>query len=355
LNPVVINPNARISDIGSPEELAVRSTFFEPKEFCNGGNELFLTSTLYRSTDIDNFMLNLNSGSITRLTTSAGWDEGGSCSPNHKLLVQAVQRIDRTASAFSALSRPPFLDGVQALGNLKNYYVVGKDGKDWPRRGGRRSVVIHPIEGESSGDEFILSDGEKDGWFVGPGEPVFFHDNRRLVWSETKEMTTETRLVLAEIDTDLANAPNPIYNSLPNPTWAFTVDSYPNFLTNPPGLIHDGQGGTAVISEQKNMKEGKIITTIVYNNFIWKDARLNGQEKATLIFWEEGEAPGHLPYFVNIQTNLKSEGDLTGTMTMNANIFEGCGENLTEFKANVNGTELETPWPAVGGDCDDIF
>jgi hypothetical protein len=239
------------------------------------------------------------------------------------------------------------------MGNLSNYYVVGEDGKDWPRRGGRRSVVLFPIAGEATGQELQLSEGEKDGWFVGTEEAVFFEDNKRLVWGETKEMTSEGRLVLMEIETDLSATPNPEYVSLPNPPWAVTSSAYSKMLKNRPKIIEDGQGGTAEISEAFAPRSRNVVTKIVYSNFHWQDARLNGQEKVTLIFpkEKEEEALGQLPYYTNIETNIKSDGDLVGYLNMNVNIFEGCGENVTPYSSVVNGVAFSTPWPMLGSDC----
>lgn len=351
-NVKVINPpfpNNKLPN--SPEALAIRGTYFEPKDFCNGGKTLFFNSSYYRASDIDNFILDLETGAVTRVTTSAGWDEGGSCSPNNKMLVQAVQRGMRDAAALSIITRPPFLESPQALGNMKNYYVVGEDGTAWPRKGGRRSVVLFPISGESTvQNEVQLSQGESENWFVGPGEPVFFSDNKRMSWTETKYMSSETRIVLATIQTPLSNFPNIPYQSRSTASWAMSLKDYPNSHTHPVNVIYDRRGGSAVVSENFSLKGDIVVTNILYKNFRWKDSILNGSEQVTLIK-KEAESEFGLPFYMKAQTDVNSSGVINGSMKMMANIFEGCAENLIPFSCQVNGQSYYTAWPTLGTDC----
>jgi hypothetical protein len=177
---------------------------------------------------------------------------------------------------------------------------------------------------------------------------VFFKDNKRMSWTETKAMTKNTRIVLATITSPLSDTPNPQYVSLPTPSWAIPLSKYPNAVSHPVHIIKDSQGGTATITEEFGLRK-QPVTKITYKNFQWKDSILDGTEEATLIKSDSQE--GGLPYFTNMKTDVVSTGKRKGHMYMNATVYEGCAENVQRFSCEVNGKPYFTAWPELGSDC----
>lgn len=225
------------------EDWALRGAFTEGKSFDHGQRFVFAT-TREGGVGLDDYVVDLSTGSTTRITHNLEWDEDAQFDPTSRyLILGSSRRMHNNLRSLALASLPSFLDSTFLTSTTS-----GVLGTELERHHALEKWLTTPEIEAAGGDGEMLND-KTGGWASGASKSPWSPDGTRAAWGERGPNGT-TRLVLASFPTlpkqpllcaDPSKDPTCI---TPTPTWAPLVDTYLPLL---PGLylIPGPKGGIA--------------------------------------------------------------------------------------------------------------
>ncbi|MBI2058336.1 MAG: PD40 domain-containing protein [Nitrospirae bacterium] len=305
----------------SADDIRVRGAFYETKDISHGGTALAFSATRDQSMNLDDYLMDLETGEVTRHTFHPDWDEDGHWSPDGSSFVTATSRGRNVLEAFATLPLPPFGDFLQTL-PVVAYQLAGSGTS---RRSARRSAVLFSAEGDANGSAGIPLDDPGDEWFVGDA-PRWAPDGRRLVVGEfIPRSDDQTRIRLITLRSSHAAVPIGIRS--PSLDWAPFLSDY---APNPPPLettLSGARGGTVKIVFSGSLPAGQM--TIEYGDYSENgDEVLNGTQQFRTLLTD-----------ARFNEKVELSGKHSGTLTVDLTFSDKAAEG--EVRSVLDGKTVE--------------
>ena len=201
-----------IADPSDPDQWAWALAWYENKDFTDGGRTLVFSGSRDQGGNLDDYLLDLETGEVKRLTTHREWDEGGEFSPDGRWWVFETTRAHEVLSVFANVPLPAFMDWVLVApitaATLIGQWFAPHEPFLLDRWGDRRDYI----------GQRLHAAGDQD-WAIRGG--VHWHPGgRKIVWGELlgQEMR-DSRILVGEF-TGLE--PGPALARVPTatPEWA---------------------------------------------------------------------------------------------------------------------------------------
>jgi VCBS repeat-containing protein len=265
----------------------------EAKQWTPDGRGVIITGGQYEMGNVDNVLVDLATGAVTRLTANLDYDEDIDMSPNGQWIAVGSTRTYDALTPMTRIVRPPFLP-AQIQGAV---YEAYRGSGSWTNVSNQEWLVA--IEDELKGENGIPLFVDDD-----PNTPEDEGDdyNARSMasWNATGDAVAfweaqaaplgspspgVSRLVVANLK--YTTSVGPVEGDLvtPHPTWAPKLsESVPTTVALPPVGIHPGAGGgTATITEVPDpANAGATLRTVTYVDYVNVDGLiLNGSESTS--------------------------------------------------------------------------
>lgn len=144
----VVNPRGG-SLFGDAAALALAAPWYEAKDLSHDGRFLTFSGSMGGSLNYDNFLMDLETGSVRRLTVDPDWDEDAGISPDGQWFVSGTSKGMNRQAAWGNVPRPPMAD-IAMVGPLSNMFLprtLPGTGSSPKRIGSLRHVLVD-INGE---------------------------------------------------------------------------------------------------------------------------------------------------------------------------------------------------------------
>ena len=249
---------------------AVRGSFNEGKSF-DHGTRLVFASTRAGGRNLDDYVLDLGTGHVTRLTFNLEWDEDAQFDPTSRFLILgSARRMHNQLRTTSLAGTPPIMDGAViaavAPASLATHEMRLHTLEKW---------LTTPEEEAAGGDGVMLND-KTGGWAGGAAKSPWSPDGTRAIWGE-RGPNGATRLVVTRFPELKRREPVCLRPELdpscqtPTPTWAPPIEGYPPLA---PGTyaVPGPRGGSASL-----LFGGTILgpgVRITYDGFTAADGRI---------------------------------------------------------------------------------
>lgn len=245
----------------------------EIKEFTPDGKGVVLLGGQYEAGNVDNIVVDLGTGDVTRVTANLDYDEDMNTSPNGQWIAVGSLRGDDALTPMTRIVRP----------NLLPAYIVG------PVYAAYRTPVnvtnqVWAVaeEDELKGENGIPLFVDGDGYASRSSITWNANGDAVAIYEVSKTDPTDSRIVIANLKYTTSVGSAPADTSTPDPTWAPKLSGY---VPGPPPLPAVGSyagagGGTAVISEAPDPTDAtRTIRTVTYTDYVNELGMiLNGSE-----------------------------------------------------------------------------
>lgn len=296
-----------ISDEESPEQWALANAWYEAKSFTDGGKTLVFSATLAQAGNVDDFLLDLETGNVTRITSHPEWDEGAEFSPDGKWMVMESTRGQDVLSVITEIPLPPLIDFSLVL-PITNITLAG------PMFAPHEPFLLDRTG--DRGDYFgqRLSTEGDEGWAVREG--VHWHpDGTRVVWGAFLNPAQEDTHIRVARLTSRSPIPSQPIVTTPAPEWAPLLKDVPLRPSRVHKIFNGKHSGTAWLD---------IEGTIVSGNFSMRFDNYSSDGINTL----NGEMSIEVP--------------LAGMATLSADIkLSGCSSGFLQADLDINGTQVK--------------
>jgi VCBS repeat-containing protein len=295
----------------------------EAKQWTPDGKGVIITGGQYEMGNVDDIVVDLATGEVTRLTVNLDYDEDVDMSPNLEWIAVGSTRTYDALTPMTRIVRPPFLP-AQIQGAVYEAYAgsntTNVSNQEW------LVAVADELDGENGIRLFVDDD---------PNTPADEGDNynaRSMAsWNATGDAVAfweaqaapvgspdpnVSRLVIANLK--YTTSVGPVEGDLvtPHPTWAPKLsESVPTTLALPPVGTHAGAGGgTATITEVPDpTNPAATLRTVTYNNYVNVDGLiLNGSESTSAT-----ASQNTIRYRADITVTGTHTGYLRGDVTIN--------------------------------------
>ncbi|HEY7053671.1 MAG TPA: hypothetical protein VH496_16280 [Mycobacterium sp.] len=299
----------------------------EGKQFTHDGKGVIILGGLYESGNVDDIVVDLATGQVTRLTGNLDYDEDTDLSPNNQWLAIDSTRDMDALTPVTRIVRPAFLP-LLIQGSVYGVYAGSTDATNISNQ--PWLVAVEDDLNRENGIPLFVSDDpttpvdEGDNW-VARSMPSWNADGTAVAFweADTSDPTGKTsRLVVANVKytTSVGTAADKttptVSSSLPTLT-----SNTPTQVTLPPAgtvaepKIYNGSGGsgTAAVSEQTDAATGHIVRTVTYTNYVNDEGMiLNGTE-----WTDQSAAQNTIHYVADIQVTGTHTGYLKGDVIIN--------------------------------------
>lgn len=296
----------------------------EAKQWTPDGRGVIITGGQYEMGNVDNVLVDLATGTVTRLTANLDYEEDIDMSPNLKWIAVGSTRTYDALTPMTRIVRPPFLP-AQIQGAV---YEAYRGAGSWTNVSNQEWLIA--IEDELKGENGIPLFIDDD-----PNTPEDEGDNYNAR-SMASWNADGTAVAFWEAQAAPLGSPNPHASRLvianlkyttsvgtvegdlvtPHPTWAPKLsESVPTTLALPPVGDHSGAGGgTATITEIPDpTNPGATLRTVTYNNYVNEDGLiLNGTESTIA-----NASQNSIRYTADITVTGTQAGYLRGDVTIN--------------------------------------
>lgn len=278
----------------------------EGKQWTPDGKGVIILGGRYEAGNVDDIVVDLETGEVTRLTGNLDYDEDTDLSPNQEWIAIGSTRGYGALTPMTRIVRPAFLP-ADIQGAVYQAYAGSSDGmnisnQEWAL------AVEDDLKGENGIPLFVDGDGytarSMASW-NNTGDAVSF-------WEASP--TGESRLVIANLKYTTSVGPVEGDRVTPDPTWAPELKTYvPSAAPLPPtGTYAGAGGGTAVVSEVTDAT-GHITRTVTYTDYVNEDGMiLNGTESTNTT-----ASQSSIHYLADITVTGEHTGYLKADATIN--------------------------------------
>lgn len=277
----------------------------EGKQWTPNGKGVIILGGRYEAGNVDDIVVDLETGEVTRLTGNLDYDEDTDLSPNQKWIAIGSTRGYDALTPMSRIVRPAFLP-ADIQGAVYQAYAGTSDGQNISNQEWILAVE-DDLKGENGMPVFVDGDG--------------YTARSMASWNDTGDAVTfweasptgESRLVIANLKYTTSVGPVEGDRVTPDPTWAPELKTYvPSAAPLPPtGTYAGAQGGTAVVSEVTGAT-GHTVRTVTYTDYVNEQGMiLNGTEST-----DTTASQSSIHYLADITVT----GEHTGYLKADANI-----------------------------------
>ncbi|WP_431235156.1 Ig-like domain-containing protein [Mycolicibacterium psychrotolerans] len=289
----------------------------EGKQWTPDGKGVIVLGGAYEAGNVDDIVVDLATGNVTRLTGNLDYDEDVDMSPNQQWIAICSTRGLDALTPMTRIDRPALLPAY-IQGSVYNAYAGKLTTADYPSGTGINVsnqewlvAIGDDLKGENGIPLFVTGDG-----YTARSMPSWNADGTSVAfWERSITDPSDTRLVLTNLQytTSVGTVQGDL--TTPNPDWAPALSTYkagPAPLP-PVGAYASQYGGTAYVTEAPDpATAGNTIRTVTYTNYVNKEGMiLNGTESTST-----GASQASIVY----QANIIVSGDHTGSLTANATI-----------------------------------
>lgn len=279
----------------------------EGKQWTPDGKGVIILGGRYEAGNVDDIVVDLETGEVTRLTGNLDYDEDIDLSPNEQWIAVGSTRGYDALTPMSRIVRPAFLP-ADIQGAVYEAYRGTGDGtnisnQEWAL------AVEDDLAGEYGIPLFVDGDGytarSMASW-NSTGDAVTF-------WEASP--TGDSRLVIANMKYTTSVGPVEGDRTTPDPTWAPELKTYvPSAAPLPPtGSYAGAGGGTAVVSETTDATTGHIVRTVTYTDYVNEEGMiLNGTEST-----DTSASQSNIRYVADIAVTGEHSGYLKADATIN--------------------------------------
>ncbi|OCB08637.1 hypothetical protein A5717_28045 [Mycolicibacterium porcinum] len=247
----------------------------EGKQWTPDGKGVIILGGRYEAGNVDDIVVDLETGEVTRLTGNLDYDEDIDMSPNEQWIAVGSTRGYDALTPMSRIVRPAFLPADIQGAVYEKYRGTGDStnitNQEWV------IAIEDDLKGENGIPVFVDGDGytarSMASW-NNTGDAVAF-------WEASGADATDTRLVIAKLNYTTSVGPVQGDRTTPDPTWAPELKTYvPSTAPLPPtGTYAGAGGGTAVVTEASDPTTGHIVRTVTYTDYVNEQGMiLNGTE-----------------------------------------------------------------------------
>ncbi|WP_029116676.1 PD40 domain-containing protein [Mycobacterium sp. URHB0044] len=295
----------------------------EAKQWTPDGKGVIITGGQYEMGNVDDVVVDLATGKVTRLTTNLDYEEDVDMSPNLGWIAVGSTRTFDALTPMTRIVRPPFLPaqiqgavyeafaGTNATNVSNQEWLIAVEDELKGENGIPLFVADDPSTPEDEGDNYNArsmaswnTDGTSVAFWEAQAAPLGSPDPgvSRLVVANL-QYTTSVGTVQGDLVT-------------PDPTWAPTLsESVPTTLALPPVGTHAGAGGgTATITEVPDpTNAAATLRTVTYVDYVNVDGLiLNGTESTSTT-----ASQNTIRYYADITVSGAQTGYLRGDVTIN--------------------------------------
>ncbi|ULN42509.1 hypothetical protein MI149_05155 [Mycolicibacterium crocinum] len=289
----------------------------EGKQWTPDGKGVIILGGQYESGNVDDVVVDLATGNVTRLTGNLDYDEDVDMSPNQQWIAICSTRGLDALTPMTRIDRPALLPAY-IQGSVYNAYAGKLATADYPSGTGINVsnqewlvAVEDDLKGENGIPLFVTGDG-----YTARSMPSWNADGTSVAfWERSITDPSDTRLVITNLKYTTSVGTVQGDRVTPNADWAPALSTYkagPAPLP-PVGAYTSQYGGTAYVSEAPDTTiAGNTIRTVTYTNYVNSEGMiLNGTESTST-----GASQASIVYKANIVVT----GDHTGSLTANATI-----------------------------------
>lgn len=281
----------------------------EGKQWTPDGKGVIILGGRYEAGNVDDIVVDLETGEVTRLTGNLDYDEDIDMSPNEQWIAVGSTRGYDALTPMSRIVRPAFLPADIQGAVYEAYRGTGDStnisNQEWV------IAIEDDLKGEYGIPVFVDGDGytarSMASW-NNTGDAVAF-------WEASQDDETDTRLVIAKLNYTTSVGPGDVDRTTPDPTWAPELKTYvPSAAPLPPtGTYAGAGGGTAVVSETTDPTTGHIVRTVTYTDYVNEQGMiLNGTEST-----DTTASQSNIRYVADIAVSGEHTGYLKADATIN--------------------------------------
>ncbi|WP_319456488.1 MULTISPECIES: Ig-like domain-containing protein [unclassified Mycobacterium] len=292
----------------------------EDKQWTHDGKGVIILGGLYESGNVDDVVVDIATGQVTRLTGNLDYDEDVDLSPNNQwLAIDSTRGLD-ALTPVTRIVRPAFLP-LLIQGSVYTVYAGSSNATNVSNQPWL-VAVDDDLNGENGIPLFVSDDpntpaDEGDNW-TARSMPSWNADGTAVAFWEadsTDPTGQRSRLVVAKLKytTSVGAAADKSTPALSS--------SFPTLATNTPkqvqllptGTYTGAGGGTALVAETTNVTTGHVIRTVQYTDYVNGEGMiLNGTEST-----DQSAAQNTIHYVADITVTGTHTGSLTGDATIN--------------------------------------
>lgn len=279
----------------------------EGKQWTPDGKGVVVIGGQYDAGNVDNIVVDLATGNVTRLNGNLDYDEDMDLSPNQQWMAVGSMRGLDALTPMSRVMRPAFL-AAHIQGSVYEAYAnpTNVTNQEW------LVSVEDDLRGENGIPLFIDNDG-----YVARSMPSWNPTGDAVAFYELSTTDrTATRLVIANLKNTTSVGPVEGDRITPSPAWAPELRTYiPGPAPLPAlGEYTGAKGGTAVVSEVADPNViGNTLRSVVYSDYVnEKGMILNGTESTSA-----DASQSSIRYIVDINVTGAHTGYLRGDVTIN--------------------------------------
>jgi Tol biopolymer transport system component len=292
----------------------------EGKQWTHDGKGVIILGGLYESGNVDDVVVDIATGQVTRLTGNLDYDEDVDLSPNNQWLVIDSTRGMDALTPVTRIVRPAFLP-LLIQGSVYTIYAGTSDATNISNQPWLVAVE-DDLKGENGIPLFVSDDpntpADEGDSYTARSMPSWNADGTAVAFweADTTDPTGRTsRLVVANLKytTSVGTAADKSTPAMSS--------TFPTLSTNTPkqvqlpatGTYTGAGGGTALVAETTDATTGHIIRTVQYTNYVNGEGMiLNGTEST-----DQSAAQNTIHYIANITVTGTHAGSLTGDAMIN--------------------------------------
>jgi len=304
----------------------------EGKQWTPDGKGVVILGGAYEEGNVDDIVVDIATGKVTRVTANLDYDEDMDYSPNQQWIAIGSTRGLNALTPMTRIVRPSFLPVYVAAPVYGEWAdPINISNQEWA------VAVDDELKRENGIPLFDTGDGyaarSMPSWNP-TGDAVTF-------WESGVADPTQSRLVIANLKYTTSVGPVAADRSTPDPTWAPQLSTYVPITTplSAVGTYAGVGGGTAVVSEAPDPVDAtRTIRTVTYTGYVNEDGMiLNGTESAD---YNAGQSVVH--YLADITVTGAHTGYLHADATVNAFQLSLTGD----ITSSVDGDVQSLPDPA---------
>lgn len=310
---LTFNPTTQSYDI---TDARVVAPVGEGKQWTHDGKGVIVQGGLYDAGNVDDIVVDLATGNVTRLTGNLDYDEDVDLSPNNQWLAIDTGREQDMLLPASRIQRPAFVP-LLIQGSVYTTYAGTSNAQNVTNQ-----PVLIAVEDDLTREDGIPMYDDGDGW-TARSMPSWSADGTQVAFWEANA-AGQSRLVVADVQYTTSAATPLTAGQKRTPALS---SSLPTLASNTPQQvklpeagtvaapkIYTGAGGgIAKVSESTDASTGHIVRTVTYVNYVNEDGMiLNGYETT-----DQTAAQTIIHYTADIQVTGTHTGYLKGDVKIN--------------------------------------